>query len=533
MMAIITVFSACGTKPSNSDDETNSGVILTEDNTMPIVKDGSVTLTVAAYDNYYTAASYKNNLPVWKAIEEKTGVKINWDVIPSGQYAQTMTIRLASAEDHPDLFTIPSSDPVKYGTDGIVVPMNDLIDKYAPNTKKFLEDNPAIRSLLTAPDGNIYRLASVTKGENLSEPSSWLIRKDWLDKLNLKEPTTIDEWYDVLKAFKEKDPNGNGKADELPMVFAHYTGLNTFGNAWGLHLSSSEGFWPNEDGQMEYEWQDERAKELVKFLRKLHKEGLIEPDYLSTNTDGLKTKTTKNLVGATFAYMNYMDTADKMLKSAGVDDSNWIAVVPPQGPNGYKGHIEKSPPLAGFFAISSTSKYKEIAMKWLDYVYASEEGNLFTTFGIEGLSYEMVDGEPVLTDWALNNPDGLDITSALRSIGAAPTLPYIRSEEGIYSRFPKASIVNNTKRQEGVKKVTPYLVDCFPRSLILATAEESMTMQPLMADLDSTVQEWVAKFITGSADIDDKWDDFQKDLKKVGIDKILKIEQQQYERYKN
>ena len=100
----------------------------------------------------------------------------------------------------------------KYGMQGALIPLNDLIEKFAPNYKKFLEENPAVKYFSTASDGNIYFVPFVADGD----PSTgWFIRQDWLDKLGMKAPTTVYEFYKTMVAFRDKYPNGNGKKDEI------------------------------------------------------------------------------------------------------------------------------------------------------------------------------------------------------------------------------------------------------------------------------------------------------------------------------
>lgn len=120
---------------------------------------------------------------------------------------------------------------MKYGADGTIIPLNDLIDKHMPNLKALFDKRPDIKAIVTAPDGNIYSLPA---GEELgtgqedigSNPDFLYINQDWLKKLGLNMPTTLQEYHDVLLAFKTKDPNGNGKADEIPLSFvnAFWTG---------------------------------------------------------------------------------------------------------------------------------------------------------------------------------------------------------------------------------------------------------------------------------------------------------------------
>ncbi|MGV2788079.1 ABC transporter substrate-binding protein, partial [Clostridium perfringens] len=110
---------------------------------------------------------------------------------------------------------------VNYGTDGTILPLEDLIDQYAPNLKALLDRRPDIKSSITAPDGHIYGLPSWEENNLGTNPFFHVINKKWLDKLGLKMPQTLDEYTEALAAFKTQDPNGNGKADEIPLSFMH------------------------------------------------------------------------------------------------------------------------------------------------------------------------------------------------------------------------------------------------------------------------------------------------------------------------
>ncbi|MCU6712813.1 extracellular solute-binding protein [Paenibacillus sp. J5C_2022] len=516
-------------QPSQSGND-NPDEAKGKDYTLPIVEDGSTTLTVGAADNYYTPASYTQNLPIWKAIEERTGVKVKWDVVPAAQYKQTMTVRLASMKNIPDLLTIPG-DPAKLGSDGVLEPLEELIRQYAPNIRKLFQENPDIHNLLKSPDGHIYSIPSIVTGTSLSDPGAFLIRQDWLDKLDLEQPKSIDDWYAVLKAFKEGDPNGNGKPDELPVALASPEAVYFFGDAWGLHLIYSDGWWPDSNGKVQAEWMKPEAKELVAWLSKLYKEGLLDPDYLTSQDDQLSSKITKDQVGSTRVFINRISQYDSNQQKAGVEDVSWVAVTPPTGPNGYKGHAERYGPISGAFGMSALSKHKETAIKWLDFMYASEEGNRFTTFGMEGVTYTMENGEPKFTAYTTNNPDGLNIMNALRTQGAAPTLPWIRHDSGIWSKQPPQTIVGKPKLEEAAAMLQSSIIDPIPFHYIALTPEEASSFKPLHADYTTKLKERLSQLITGAVNIDEGWDKFMKELKDLGIDELLAIRQQQYDRY--
>ena len=513
-----------------TDSGNSSGV---EPLTLPIIEPGTVTLTIGTFDNWYAPASYTQNLEIFQAIEKDTGVKINWDVVPASQYNTSMQTRLAAGTNLPDIISIPG-DTIKYAQDGLIIAIDELIKKYAPNTLKYFEADPLTKKVLTTPDGHIYSLASVTTGTSYSDPYAWITRRDWLQRVGVKEPTTIDEFYTMLKAYKkaykEQDANGNGDPnDEIPLVVQYGVwDLQRFGDAWGLRLFYSYGWHPNENGIVEYDWLKPEAKELVTWLNKLYTEGLLDPEFLSTGSDERTAKITRNIAGTSTAFINSIETWDKALKQAGVADADHIALVPPAGPNGYKGHQEAYGPISGEFGITKDCKNPVVAIKWLDYVYASEKGFLYTTFGIEGKSYIMENGEPKYTEWVTNNPDGLSFNDALRSLGALPNIPYIRSDVGYWSKHNMAAIAHLPKTLEMAQKISPYIILAYPT--IPATAEEAEKINNLMTDIGTYRDEMVTKFILGQEDLS-KWDAFISTLKEMGIEEVLKLKQQQYDRF--
>jgi len=507
-------------EPGGATSETDGGA------TGGKIADG-VTLRIGTSDNLYAPKSLTTGLPVWKEIEEKTGVKINWDVVPSAQYVETMKVRVSAGRDLPDILNDPYGDPVKMADMGIFIPLDDLIEKHAPNIKKFFDDNPDIASRMRAPDGKIYALSSVTSGAAKTDPYSLQINRRWLEKLGLQEPRTLDEWYNVLKAFKEKDPNGNGKADEIPLSPQYAVrGLTLFGSALNMHMFYSMGYYPNENGKIEFAWMKDEGEQLIRWLNKLYSEGLIDPEFANFNTEQYNSKIARDLIGVTNSFLNNTSTFNLLQKQNGIDNPNIAPALPP-APAGGKGFYEEYGPLSGWYGITSSSKYPEVAIKWLDYVYASEEGSRYMAFGIEGLSYEMKDGKPVFTDWTMKNPDGLSYTDALRSLGAMPTVPWIRATEGYLSYQPQAIMDLNPDQKKEADRLAEYLV---PNAAFgLSSVQESDKLTALMADINTYLDENLVKFVMGTQPID--WAKFRSDLKNLGIDEVLSIKQAQYDRY--
>lgn len=492
---------------------------------LPIVTPGSATLSIGTYDNWYTPKSYASNLPVFEKLTEITGVNLEWDVLPPSQFSEVMRVRLAAGQSLPDIIYVPGS-PVTYGADGLLLDLTDLIEEHAPNIKKFLEDFPELAGLMKSPDGNMYSVRMVTVGSGYTDPRGILIKKDWLDELGLDEPVTLDDWYNVLKAFKEDDPNRNGERDEIPLSLRNnFWGIGEFGSAFGFHMYSDY-YSVDANGNIIYDWAQPYAKDFLLWMNMLYSEGLLDNEYLSITQDQIFSKISRSQVGVTNHFLQNATAFEGMQRDAGDEDAEWIITVPPKGPGGQ--HYELYGPLGDNFAITKDAKDPVLAIQWLDYMYATEEGNRLMTFGIEGLSYEMVNGEPQFTDFVKNNPDGLSPNEALRSIGAQPNLPWIRASSGPMSKFTQTMLELEPKFIDQVKKVEPYMVLTTP--FAMASAEESAEVARLESDFLTYVKEAVAQFISGQRDIETTFDKFVSDLYSLGLEDLIKIKQAQYDR---
>ncbi|TMV46274.1 extracellular solute-binding protein [Paenibacillus mesophilus] len=493
---------------------------------LPIVPLGSVTLRYAGWDNWYAPASLTLQLPVWQEVEKRTGVKIRWDVSHSSQYPSSMRMKLAAGKEVPDIFALPMDLYSAIEAD-LIEPLDDWIERYAPNIKRFLADNPAEAGRMRAYDGKLYALSSVTTGSEYLDPFGILIRKDWLDKLGLPEPRTLDEWYTVFKSFKERDPNGNGKRDEIPfMPQTGYHGLALFGNALGLHLFYSRGYYPDGSGHVRAEWLTPEAEKLVVWLNKQYREGLIDPGFMHRTEESIIAGVSRDQIGASMHFLSRLGQLDSLSRKTASANADWLLTLPPLE-HGYKPIYEKYGPVSGNFVLSKQSPHKEVATRWLDYIYASEEGNRLMTFGIEGLTYRLVNGQPEYTENVLNNPDGLDPVGVLRSIGAYPPTPWIRSAKGPLSRSPAALLGSNSKAFGLAQRVRSMMVDSQP--FAMPTPEELAIGNALMPAIQTYVDESIIAFITGAEPID--WEAFTSKLKELKIDTIVQVKQQQYDRF--
>lgn len=530
LLVLSLTIAGCGKGTKGTDGKGGSGTSqslldqVPEEYELPIVKE-PFTLTFATAEDLEAVAasrSYTQNLPAFEELEKRTGIHVKFEVTTPDQYNTTMQTRLAAAKDLPDLIRLPE-DPIRYAKGGLIIPIDELIGEHAPNILNLFKERPEVMKAMVAPDGRIYTLSAVVDARSMVNFAGLGMRKDWIKELNLQEPDTIEEWFDVLLAFKEGDPNGNGKPDEVPLLAMDVKGLYKFAWSYGLHLVQSEGWYPDEEGNVAYEWIDPRMKDWLQEMNRWYDAGLLDPDMTAAqNRDKYTAKAIGDIGGASASdfTMQFPQWNERMVND--LPNARWEGIVPPKGPNGDR-LLEKEQPTENIhYAITRDCKDPESVIKWLDYMFASEEGQiLMGNFGIEGLSYVMVDGEPKFTDFILESELGTGIAQA--SLGVNGSFPRILMRECIEQRF-----LRYESEVAQSNKTTEYYVPSFPR--VLATKEETDSYTGIMADIDTYKDEMIIKFIQGREPLEN-FDKYVEAIKGMGIDDAIAIKQAQYDRY--
>ncbi|MBO9605815.1 MAG: extracellular solute-binding protein [Paenibacillaceae bacterium] len=483
------------------------------------------TLSFAVIDIGANGPSYNDdNLPIIKELEKQTGVKIKFEAVYT-DYSTIMRTRIAAASNLPDIMQLPQGDdPVKIAKGGVIIPLNELIDKYAPNTKKFLDANPDVKKTLTAPDGSIYAFPGVVSPAGSDFNVNGIgYRQDWAEKLNLKAPVTIDDWHKMLLAFRDGDPNGNGKPDEIPYAASGIGALDKFAQAYGMTPVSSY-FAVDKQGKVEYSWTNPKAKDYLTEMNKWWNEKLIDPGLLTPHADKVTAYVVGDLTGGYSIWAQRFDQYTKEMQK-NFPKAQWVIAAPPQGPQGDRFYEVNAATDGNRYAISKNAKNPELAVKWLDYLFASEQGQLLFNYGIEGVTYTMVNGKPQYTEEVTNNPKYPNPSSVLGNYGAAGRFPQIIPPDALNQQskilMPEASL----KRLQDIKA---FYRPAFPS--VMSTSEEASAYAQRMADIDTYRQEMVAKFITGAEPLAN-FDKFVQTLKTMGIEDVVKIKQTQYDRW--
>lgn len=336
--------------------------------------------------------SNKPNNMVELALAERLNVKLNITYALSSAFDDKLNTTLASGQ-LPDIifFLWKSMIPASWIEQEAVIrlddPENNLLEKYGKNYLAMIDDSN--RAWMTDYNGEIYSVKSMTQ---FGFSNTLAIRYDWLEKLDLEKPSTVEEFIEVMRAFKTKDPNGNGMADEIPMLSNGYF-VQPFQHAYGL-MTRVGSYCITEDNTLLPVYEMPQYKEYIDLMRSLYEEGLVDPE-LARDIPTRDELVGTDKVGITFCTGNETTKITKAIRANGVENAILGQIDPMIGPGGQ--NIPGRNPMGTSAAITTTAEDPEACMMVLDYLF-SEEGQILTNYGIEGVSFDYVDGKPILRE---------------------------------------------------------------------------------------------------------------------------------------
>ena len=468
-----------------------------------------------------------DDLLVYQEYEKQSGITIMWDMVPTNVLTEKRNLILTAGE-YPDAFhsaRFQAQDLMMYGEQGIFIPLNDLIDEYAPNIKQIFADDPDLQRGLTMPDGNIYSLPRIFDPAFTSVLAGWKfwINQDFLDALGMEEPETLDELYVFLKGVQENDLNGNGIDDEIPLgvrgdgvLFDILKGSFGLGNKGTAHQHVDLD--PETDDLRFIPTTDE-YRALLEYVHKLYSEGLITQDIYTVTSAEVAARAQDGVYGL-------MLTTNPI---TAYDQQQYIGQQTLEGPFGHKVYSNVKPSLVdvGAFVITDKNKHPEATMRWIDHFYGDEGAKLFF-MGIEGITFEvMEDGSVEFTDLINNNPDGMSFTQAVST--------YIPYRNGAYPSIVKEAFFKGSEgHPTSVEAASKFSPD-FPEviwSPFSYTLDEMDIMSSIGTDIDTYVKEMRAKFMLGQVSLNE-WDNYVRTIERMGLDWYMETYQAAYDRYVN
>ncbi|SDC16399.1 putative aldouronate transport system substrate-binding protein [Paenibacillus sp. UNCCL117] len=334
-----------------------------------------------------------NTYPVAKYLEQKTGYKVQYDMLPQDKAADKLNILIASGEPYDAVTTGGGTDFkalfADYAKKGALTDLGPLIDKYGPNIKAAVD--PAVLEAAKV-DGKLYAIP--TKTISFASESLY-IRQDWLEKVGMKTPTTLDELVAVLKAFKEKDPGGNGDKNIPLTIRGDAMFISNIVGAFGMTT-----FWNDVNGKLTPRVLDPAYKDYVTFANDLFKQGLLDKEFAANKDATAKEKFSSGRAGMIMLHWADVPAVnDALVKNNPNAKAGFIPAL--KGKDGKAGLNAA----AGFDRITfipKASKHPEDAIKWMN---AKLEPETFKTMAIgeENKHYTLKDGaylpiQPIFTD---------------------------------------------------------------------------------------------------------------------------------------
>jgi putative aldouronate transport system substrate-binding protein len=494
--------------------------------------DKLTTLRILQYDLDNQQTDFPN-LWFYKELEKETGVKVVWDLVKGANWQTQVNLRFA-AMDLPDLIRTGSIDVEEYGVNQkLLVPLDDYLKDNMPNYYSRLFMNDANKSMI-ASDGKMYYIGGLI-AQNVNHQGNHYINKTWLDKLGLAIPKTIDELTNVLIAFRDRDPNGNGQKDEIPFIAGgtypladETTGLYTHFASFGvpLHYNTSSGDYAaiTTEGKVRFVVDYPGFRDAVEWLAMCYREGLLDMESLTqdSNTWGVKMNTGNTGYTTYLRLINTALTADTA--------KNFVSLIPPASKYGVQ--VPRLIEVAKADAeITVANKYVAQTLQWLDLQLETERmmvswngpiregGPIPPTLKInaEG-KYEVITTPP-------NN--GLyNIVPVYHALFFAPGDYYSK----IYQMAPHRVERYQTSQDylnAGVLEPGSYTI---LEQLLKPSNADSIELTRLFNDIDKLMQESLADFIRSGV-TQSKWDTFLSSCKNIGVEKYIQLLQKYYDAY--
>ncbi|WJH32807.1 extracellular solute-binding protein [Paenibacillus sp. CC-CFT747] len=331
--------------------------------------------------------TYEENRWV-KWIREQSGIQLKVVPVPRNQAQDKLNVLIASNQA-PDLIWEYDRNYIgNLVTQGVIQPIDEYIDKYSTSYKKYLQENPELKPYITF-DGKIYAVTTKRTISTVANHGIW-IRKDWLDKLGLKAPKTMEEFIAVAQAFKDRDPDGNGKADTVPII--GYTTGDVYAAMFGVDWVD----WYLEDGKMKYGPTLDRYGDALAAEKTIYDLGLADKEYF-TDKDNSRAKQLWTTGKAGICLCQWGGTTTTMNRDLLANNPNAepVPLEPVATKYGKYGLYQETPAYI-YVTFNKNMKNPKAAVQYLDWLM--DKGWFTLSNGNEGVHYKLVNGIPQKTD---------------------------------------------------------------------------------------------------------------------------------------
>lgn len=509
------------------------------------------TATIKGLTNYPVGTeSEPNNRTIFKRLEEKTNVHVEWKTIQSDQWGDKIQLEMANAKTLPDFIFnagFGDTDLLKYAKQGVIINLEEYIDKYMPNLTKVFEQAPEYRAMCTDVDGHIWALPWIEqlgyeKTAIQSIGNMPFINKAWLDFLGLEMPKNVDEFKEVLVAFKDnadelkKEFNIDGDIIPLSCIMNDYDQdpsvlINGFGEGYG-DMDKGRHIAVTDDKQVICTATQEGFKKGMAWLHELYAEGLMDPEAFTQDWSTYVAKGKAGRYGVCFSWdvANIAQVSmDQLIAGEG-----WVPLpaleadvknITPQNESFTSGFDR------GRCVVTAVAQNPALVCAWLDQMYDPFQSpqNNWGTYG-EDDEFDIFtlgkndEGEEMLKHTPLGDASPVEVREA-EAVGGP--LAILDSYYGKYVTTPDDA----QYRLDWIKDIyTPDMHNKYVFPKVFMSTDDTKELSNLQTDIQKCINtaksEWVMNGFT-----DDDWNKLQEDLEAYGLSKYLAIFQKYVDSY--
>lgn len=560
VLALGLLASGCSQPADTTKDDQSGSSATTDSSTESGAEKGDDEGSKASTDGYpisdevitVTVTGSQSGTPDWNAtlqvaeIEARLGIRLDCQPFSADVWQTQQTLMMAS-DELPDLIINASNSMVafaEYGADGYLLPINEYLD-VAPNLSAVMEESPAYAAAITSPDGNIYALTSYNQNK-LGKISRNFVNKLWLENVGMELPTTVDELYDVLVAFRDEDANGNGDPkDEVPFSTAFQADAPTYAeqvlmNAFGINSNKVTYSLGAVDGKVQLMDISENYRAFLRYMNKLYSEGLMDSESFIQTTAEYRAKVAEDRVGFFGDYAPFVAAGQPITYDSNFE---WVGGLTSSENEVHSVILDPPAGSTAMCAINADTEYPTELVRLLDYFY-SDEGSLAGARGFEGVSFEWIELEAipgsriaqVMEMEGYPSAEEFRYKKAVINSGFQLVSPFygtqyplvIEADDellagALLEEYGWAALIESGTRREGMA-----LLESFPN--LVYTADESEERATICNDISLYLANAKAQFITGGMDIDADWETHVNTLNQMGLERILEIEQTAYDR---
>ncbi len=483
--------------------------------------------TISVYDGLWeNIATFVEDLggtPLYTELQRRTGIEVEWVHPPAGGDQEFFNLMIA-ADDLPDAiyrgWTGYPGGPQKALDDGVIIALNDVIANNAPNFNALMAANPDWDKGARTDAGTQYMFPFIRGHGSLLVFFGPALRADWLDELNLDVPVTLDDWETVLTAMRDQ----KGVQGPLTMTgFASGGRQVKTGPAWVSAFGLRMNFF-RDNNVVKFGQYEPAYREFLELFRRWYANGLIDPEFITNDNPAFNAKVLNDRAGA---FIGYTGSNIGVFLDGKRDDPNFDLVAAPYpvrraGEMPFSGQRDFPLPGNGL-AISGKASNPALVAEWADYAYGAE-GHMLFNFGIEGESYNMVDGFPQYSDVIMNNPDwgvanGLGMYT--RAVYSGPIVQDERYIVQYLGRDQQRDALEKWFRTDAENNIMPP---------VTPTPQESQRLSAIMTEVNTYADEMFVRFIVGDEPLSN-FDQYRAQLRRMGVEEAIAIQQAALDRF--